>query len=59
MHRLHQRTYEKAGLRTEVWLENPTPWHRTVFALETGPHRSTQVREPTDADIARHRKGAK
>ena len=56
--RLHQRTYEHGGVRTEIWLESVGDWRRTQYVMETGEHRTTQRREPLQADIRRHRREA-
>lgn len=36
---------------TVVWLENPHDWMRTVYAIEQGTTRRTQVREPSPEEL--------
>lgn len=42
---------------TTVWLERPDDWRSTVYVMETQGYRTSQAREPLDADIRRHRAG--
>lgn len=51
-----QKRITENGLTTTIYLEHPHDWRQTQYALETGDRRDVQAREPTKADIEKHRR---